>query len=707
MLLVAAALAAAPAGASAQELDVARLAGRVLDAATRAPLAGVRVRLVRAGHEAYTAGDGSFRLGGFVVLPDTLRLTFVGYRPAQHPVPSLPGAALELLLEPAPVALPDVVSTAARRTQGAEEIVVPVTTVSRDELLASAAPSVDQVLQELPGLQQMSSPPASNGVMIRGIGESRVLVLVDGEPTAGAQLEDRDLSRLSTVGLEQIEVVKGPLSAIYGSQALGGVINLVTRAPDGPLEVEGIARAGSLGRLEGQLSASQGGRVAWRVSGGWRQQDRIAGQVDREGTYQGVADLRGTVRHVTGGGLALRADVSAMRERQRWPLSGDAYGFNDNRGISGWAEGSLERLGGTWRLRAFGQDYTHQYRAANGLEPVEGTGPPTQHEQTWRALLAHSRRIGGAHLLDAGLEASTRRVEAADKLVGGALSDQMLEGYAQDVVALGAVYLNAAVRYTYNSRWGSAIAPSAGVAWEPSSRLRLRTALGRGFRGPSFKELGWTFANVSAGYTIQGNTELEPESSWQLSAGATWAPVPGLAVEGEVYRNAIDNLIDQAVVAGSTPDGLIIFQPRNIEQARTQGAELSVRYESARWAASAGYEYLDARNLVLDIPLNRRAPHTARVRGTHRFSVTGLPRLDLTGRYTAAAPLVGTLPDGTFGVVDEQGALFAVDVSAQARVLRGLELSAGVDNLFDARPAGWQGAVTRVVYVGARVSASP
>src|SRR5690606_27496518 len=97
-------------------------------------------------------------------------------------------------------------------------------------------------------------------------------------PVSGSGLEIRDVSRTSTLGVDRIEVVRGPTSVEHGSDALGGVINVVTRAPEGPLRLSVDGLYGEGGRHEGGLSLQSGGPVAFRVTAGGRENDRVAGQ---------------------------------------------------------------------------------------------------------------------------------------------------------------------------------------------------------------------------------------------------------------------------------------------------------------------------------------------------------------------------------------------------------------------------------------------
>ena len=103
-------------------------------------------------------------------------------------------------------------------------------------------------------------------------------MLIDGEPVGGSLLQNTDLSRLSTVAVERIEVTKGPMSSVYGSDALGGVINLVTQPPPETLQLGLTARTGSFGRLEGYGEAGGTfGKFGFSVTGGAREQEVVPG----------------------------------------------------------------------------------------------------------------------------------------------------------------------------------------------------------------------------------------------------------------------------------------------------------------------------------------------------------------------------------------------------------------------------------------------
>ncbi|HTO73660.1 MAG TPA: TonB-dependent receptor [Gemmatimonadales bacterium] len=680
----------------AQTADTVR--GTVVDDSTAAPIAGARIEASPAGVRSETGSDGRFRI--VATAGDTLRIRALGYRGAQLVIASS-ATELRVSLLSAPAVLQELVVTASRHEERAAETAVHVTVVSADQIAASAASSVDRVLEELPGIQMLPNEPTGSDLSIRGIDGARVLVLVDGEPTFGNLLENRDLSRLSTIAADRIEVVKGPLSAQYGSDALGGVVNLITASPTGPLSLGATARVGNGGRRELGLSGEGGGRFGYRINLGGREDESVASVDQSTDALERVYDLRGSLRYEASKSLKLRGDLALLRERQRWQLSADGFnGFNDNMGATGWVEAAGALGSGSWNSRFFFEDYSHRFRQAQALDPIASDTAPTQTESMLKLSAGYTTRLG-SHGLSGGVDLSHRSIDSPGK-VDGTLSDRMVEGYAQDAWSRGRFLLTPAARLSWNSRWGTAVTPSLSAAWEQTPSLRWRAAVGRGFRAPSFKELAWDFSNPLAGYIILGNPDLSPERSWQYSAGATWAIAPSLVADAEVYRNDIRDLIQLTVNGTDSTTGLVRYTPLNVANARTQGIEFGLKWSSTAWLVSAGYHYLDATDRSTGERLDRRAANEARLALGRRIGLLQGLRGDLAFVYTGSAPALQA--DGSEGT---QEAFLATNFQFRLGVRRGLDCSAGVDNLFDVHPAGWNGVLGRRYYFGLTTTWQP
>lgn len=659
-----------------------RVFGTVTDT-NGAALAGARVSAWPGGGASITDAEGRFRLEVQGVPIDSLMFARIGYLPVRIAVNDT-RESIGVAMLPSPMLLPAIVSIANRRERSTADIAVPVLTMSRDAVETSGAMSLDRLLQEIPGLQQSSEPPARSTLMVRGIGGSRVLVMIDGEPVPGALMEDRDLSRISLGTAERVEVVKGPLAAIYGSEAIGGVINVVTTPPSGDFRLGGTAGVGSRGRSTASMEASAGGAVPWRATLSHRHLEEISTQVPRPGAFQRVWDGNISVRAPASDNFRLRLDANAMRERQRWPVDGTMNAFNDNQAMGGWTEAELDAGETLLRARLSAQSFSHQYREAAAPDPYADTGAPVQRERSGRLLLTATRGLAGGHTLDAGSEIGLKWLSSPDRLVGGSQQETGVDFWLTDSWQGGPWLLTVAARQAWSSRWGSTFTPSFTAAWEPRPSLRLRGAVARGYRAPSFKETHWHFSNPTAGYEILGNLELVPERSWQTSLGLGWQPVSGTVVDIEVYRNSLRDLIDFRA-AGTNPAGLQIQQTINVASAMTRGIDVNVQQRLGNTSLLLAWSWLGSRNDSTGEPLPQRIPHSVRLAAERPV---GPVTATLTGRWLAATPATS---DGSLA----RGEFPALDLAAAWRLSGWLNLRTGVDNLLDHKPTGWNAPVGR------------
>ena len=679
--------------------------GEVVDRASGAPIAGASLLWTPPGapRSAVEQGEGrapvSSNSRGAFGLPEswgpggTIEVAALGYIARILTWQEAAAAEWRLELARDPLALDEVVVTASVRARRRSEIALPVESIEAAEIIAAGAASADRLLEELPGVQVTGNAPTGSNLLIRGIGGARVLVLLDGQPVTGTLIENRDLSRMSLAGSDRVEIVKGPLSSLYGSDALGGVVNVITRLPASGFRLDARALSGGAGRQEAEATASGGGRLQYSITAGWRQENQVPGLVSGgQDAFARIRDGRSRLRFAVTDDWELRAGLTFLRERQRWPVGGGFSGFNDNRGFSGWLETRRRAGSGEWSATVFAQDYEHLYRSARGDAPIAGDRSNAQWERLAKATAGYSGTRGD-HDFDVGIEGAARSIESPDKLVEERASDDQIAFFVQDAWRLGATVVSGGARLTRNSRWGSNLAPSLGLTRSFGENLRVRGAVAQGFRAPSFKELGWRYVNLAAGVTVQGHPDLQPERSWSVSAGAEWRPGQRLLVDAEVYSNRIRNLVELGFI-GNAPSGLLVYSPRNLADAVTQGFELTLHALLGDGEFSVGYAYLDA-HTGGGGRLDRRAGHSARARATWTVAeVSGL-RLDGTVHFTGSAPMLLTRPDGTTVPIGTQERFTSVDLQAALPVAGNLELLAGVDNLFDARPEGWPGIIER------------
>lgn len=427
------------------------------------------------------------------------------------------------------------------------------------------------------GVDVQARSPAQADVGVRGSGPEQVLVLVDGVRATDPQTGHFALDQAVPLGdVERIEVLRGPASALYGADAMGGVINIVTRS--GARAAEGRAEGGSFGTATLRLRAGSGpGPVAASVAGEAERSDGFRPGTDfRAGSGRGSAGVRV-------GGRTLRADLGyAARD-----FGARAFYTPPQAPFDEYEKTRTASLLVTW-------DAPDSARAA--LEPrlsvrrhdddfVLQRKQPSFYENTHRSWQAGGELIGRAQLplgrLAGGVEGYRDLLRSSNL---GDRDESRAAGFAE--VSAGSVAgaaLSAGARADWHSRYGAFLAPSLAGAVRVARPLRLRASVGRAFRAPSWTERYYTDpSNV-------GNPDLRPERAWEGEVGADLGGERArLSADGWVRRAR--DLIDWIARPG-TSGANTVWQAENLGRVTFRGAELSAMALDplgTRWQLRAG-----------------------------------------------------------------------------------------------------------------------
>jgi outer membrane receptor for ferrienterochelin and colicins len=669
--------------------------GRVVERGSDVPVASAEIGVAGLGRSVLSDADGAWMLPPLAAGTYTVRVRGIGYTPSSTRVTLESGDTVEVVLRLAASALPldEIVVTASRREQRLADVTVPTEIITRETIEQTGASNLAAALTEQTGIQFDGGHPAGSGVMLQGLSNERVLVLVDGQPLYGRISGTLDLARLPTAIVERVEVVKGPQAALYGSEAMGGVVNVVTRAP-AAAGLNGGARlvGGSGGRREAGASGElHAGELGALVDVGRRDVDRAAGRPEESGALAERLDVMGRVRWQPDSSFSLETSTMVLDERQRWP-SGTQFDFADNTQVSARVAADWRSGRHHFRPTIYLSRFEHLARRSAFSQPIAGTGD-RQDQRLVEAELLYGTRVLGQSL-DAGVELRQERISSTDgRIEGGTRTLYSAEPFAQLELARDRWSVVPGLRLSWNERWGSTLTPRVAGRYRLSDALSLRAAVGRGFRAPDFKELYLQFTNDAAGYAVYGNHQLRPEHSTNVAAGLEWA---GARVYGRAqgFWNDLRDFIETRPVA---PDGsgLLLFRYANVARGRTWGAELEGGLVLAPVRIEAGYAWLGTEDGATGRPLLGRPEHSARL--TTSVAPTPALRATVTGLYTGATPMER---DADGAIVSEREAFLRVDARLAQRLPWGLELSVGADNLFDQRPDAWADAVGREWYLG-------
>lgn len=660
--------------------------GRVVSADSRKPVAGVLIRNLTSGAQAISDAAGEWRLA--VADTATLRAEHIAFVPLQRSVSAASTGVVFALVENV-TEIDALVVTASRRVQKLKDAPIATELITRAEIEQSGGSDVAAVLLERTGIELEGGHPAGSGAMLQGFGAERVLVLLDGQPLVGRMSGTFDLARIPAGMLERIEVVKGPQSTLFGSDALGGVINLITREASGDLRASADVLSGTQDRLDvsGRVQGSAG-RASFLIDGGRRQIGLTPG-ITRDGgarNQQWDAMLKATI----GLSASARAEASALvvDESQRWQ-TGQLYNFADN---LQWAA----RVGGAFQLGAHTLTPTlsaSEFRHTPARSTTdEVTVPGLTEKQAMReAELLHSLRAGSV-VLDNGIELRAEQLTSPN-IRGGDRSLGGVDVYSQMTWSLGSIDVVPGVRFSTSEAWGEHWTPRLALLYRATNSVALRGSVGSAFRAPAFKELFMSFLNVGAGagYLVRGNENLAPESSVNVSLGAEIIR-PSFYARAQLFENRFDDFIETQVVGDSS--GLAVYSYGNIANGTTRGAELELNTSWKGARLEAGYSYLETHDEATDEPLLGRPTHAARLMAGYTFPFA--TRVNATAIYTGTTPMQRT----DAGVMERE-AFVRVDARITHALPYGVELSLGVNNIGDNRPSLWPGYTGRQIYAGA------
>lgn len=603
---------------------------------------------------------------------------------------TLGGAAMALLLagnagaaENAAEALPEVsgVVVTASRVAAAQEVAPFAAEVwTREDFLRLGAQDLVQGLALAAGLDlseagmQGAGGGMGNRVMLRGMESSHTLVLVDGKRLAAedtAELVNAlALSRIPLSAVERVEILRGDAGALYGSDAMGGVISIVTRRPAGE---------------EFSLGADTGSRVMelYARAGAGDETFRAAVSANfqklRPFTFSGASNsaLYGTRQNwslrsewAPAAGRRLGVDVDVMRDRLRMDYENGTYALDkvqrfrtEREGIS--ADYSAEAGRHSLFFRAYYNELEKKSATWNrmGMTRISGAGPvptvvaaplPTaaaedfdraryetlaleardavriseNHRLTAGAEYRHSS-YRGTRLGDAGASAGTVSFAGLTKESSEAGLD-FYAGYLQEEWRVSdTVLLVPALRYDGASRFGGEWSPKLGATWRPSARFRLKGNVGRGYRAPSLSELymDWDGLSMVAAampflkeMTIKGNPALSPERSKNFDVAAEGETG---AFSGRIsyFRNDVKNLIttvtETSLNAMTHMPETMTARYENVDRARISGWETEAGWRlSSRWRLSGTVTFLSAEDAATGEALEYRG----RRYGTARLS---------------------------------------------------------------------------------------
>ncbi len=684
------ALSAAPLGAQSR---VGAIAGEVRGEGDGRPLAEATVLLLGTFLQTSTNLRGQYRFAELEPGRYAVRVVATGFESAvQRDVPVAAGetSRLDFGLRAVAFELPGVVVTASRSAARPGDTPASVAVLSDSAIQRRSVVTVEDALPFVPGVIINSGQLDIRGAtgLARGVG-SRVLMLLDGHRVLAGADGSINYDLLPVLDIDRIELVKGPLSTLYGSNALGGVVNLITKSiperPETAIKTHlGIYDPPTLFRFTDETLSLQGVDIQHARRLGAVGAQLAAGRKTSDGFHQNGDYSRWFLR----GKLVLPVtsptawEVYAVWAREdhgefvTWRASDRPYDVDPPEAVGDWVRSDKLNVGATVTPVAT-QSLLIRLRPHLQRNAVQNYYHDNQnfHRTTRLGLDAQaSFNPFSGHAVTAGTEAIWTGVRS-NFLGTPDLYD--LAAFVQDEIALSDhVRTSFGVRLDRRAAEGSAdefaVSPKVGLVYAPSAQTSLRVSFARGYRAPSAVEqfVSTTLFN----FRVIPNPALQGETSWGGEIGVTTAVSGRLTLDAALFHSEFVDLIEPTPVPGQ----LFTFQFGNVARARVRGLDLGteVGVVPDRLSFAVTYTLLDTRD--------RRSGEHLPYRSAHNLTATldgGLVAVDL--RYRSRVQRVLVYP------LDDRGAITLVDLRLGYR-LASLDLQAKIANLFQEKYADVQ-----------------
>ncbi|MEP2280860.1 TonB-dependent receptor [Maribacter sp.] len=528
--------------------------------------------------------------------------------------------------------LDEVIVTATRTKRQLSSLPLPVTLVGKKQIIKSGTVRLNEILNEQTGIVTVTDESGFQGVQIQGIASDYILILIDGVPLVGRSAGNFDLSRLTVGNIKQIEVVKGPSSSLYGSEALGGVINIITEKPKTE-ELNGNAsyRIGSFTQQDVNLDLKQGfekfryGFFANRFSSeGYDLNEDVDGQTVNPYTNY---TLNGRIYYDFNDKLTLFTSARFYDQVQDAGFTLDTINYEGDTKEREW--NAHARLDHKWTpnlTMAYELYYTNYVATELLADPIstDVLSDSDFNQKLFRPEVRGSytfkndNNIGyknGTLTAGAGLQIDELDRTYFDKTVN--FTSQYL--YAQyDFNPIENLNVIAGARFDNHSEYNNQFSPKLALRYRLNNNLSIKGSVGYGFKAPDFRQLYFDFTNSAVGYTVLGynvaldklqeleeqeqilnvvvsekdlSKPLEAESSIGYNLGAHLKHGKGIT-EINFFRNDFKNLIDTRIIASKT-NGQNVFSYMNFDEIYTTGFEINSSYKlTNELNLSAGYQLL-------------------------------------------------------------------------------------------------------------------
>ncbi len=622
--------------------------------------------------------------------------------------------------QPKEISLPEVVVTGTGTEHYLKEAPVQTEVISSKALEQYAGHSLEEILEGLSSSLSFSPGDMGSNIRLNGLKNDYILILIDGRRMNGDIGGQNDLGSINPAAIERIEIVKGAASALYGSDAIAGVINIIMKKNRDKVSVTNTTRianydevlqSDAIGFDNGRLNSTTTGSV--RHTCGWKntseewyhheiQQGSVTKTVNRSTNFTVAEKLL----YRAGRRLTLSADLSFYQKWTNRPVGPWKYYLYDffyrNQDYAGAARYKLAGRNYLTADVSYGRyEYYYDYTGMETTDYFDDRGKRITRYPGERILQTSQRRwmgqakgvfyFGDAHILSGGIEFQHDRLVSPYRLIGNEAWVYTLSAYAQEEWTPTEHWnITAGLRLVQHRAFGRKLTPKVSAKYSVGD-FNFRATYSAGFKAPTNKELYYSYVTVIMGplKAYYGNENLRPQTSDYYSLGAEYN-TSRWQVNLTGYYNAIRHMIALTVVPTSAEDKLLEVEETmkyaNLSKARSFGADLNVTYKLSRaFSLSGGYSYSDAKAQYTDDPDDPDYMRYLPVNATSYHAATW--KLGWSHRDVGAS-LFGRYQSTRYYITDGNGKPYQLwRLNVRSVVFKtsrwNVLANAGIDNIFD------------------------
>ncbi|WP_019339002.1 TonB-dependent receptor domain-containing protein [Stutzerimonas stutzeri] len=596
-----------------------------------------------------------------------------------------------------PVALEQQVITATQTSHSELSAPASVSVVTREELEQRPVYNLADAVKYLPGVQiNPSSTYGRKEIKLRGLDADYTLLLVNGrrinsrDVLTSEYANDFDLSSIPIAAIDRIEVIRGPMSSLYGADAIGGVVNVILLQPssqtragvaytyEAPTEGDSGDSHKASGHISGALIEDKllGNLIVEGVDqAAWRSDQTVSPDADAAENRQ-AGSIYGSLSWLLDERQALDIDITHRQDDRvaNW-YPGLRYGVVQN-------DQEMERtsfgLAHSGRWDGFNSRLRYYYE---DVELTDGSALMTrfngnvvgQAEQQNHTVDGQLSGIVAGQLLTVGAE--RRRTEFShNQNLGTETNVDQYAVFLQDEFSLGNLDVTLGGRWDHHEAFGSEFSPRAYGVYNLTDNWVIKGGVGKSFKAPAIYQSDETYSVAACqGFCrVKGNAQLKPETAISYELGTLYQN-GGFEAGVTLFQTEIDDMIvSDRWRAGYRPS---LMTYSNISTARVRGYELLGRYAfDETLGLRANYTYSDAEDREADAPLNNTPQHIANIGLDWR----ALPALALNLDYQYVGSQWLSTPAGG---AQESGAFHVLNLGTRYQATPQLALNAGMNNL--------------------------